>query len=111
MMKCRGIFRVRRIIKVPAFLSPRPSRPSPHQSLCCEGCLSIESSPARPADALMSTAAVTTVPPASSSFDERWEAWQAKGAAHDRAVRRKLAIAAPFFAIVAGAIFYALVVR
>jgi hypothetical protein len=43
----------------------------------------------------------------SPSFDERWEAWQAKGAAHDRAVRRKLAIAVPFFAVVAGAIFYA----
>jgi hypothetical protein len=27
-------------------------------------------------------------------FDERWAAWQARGAAHNRAVRGKLAIAA-----------------
>ena len=73
--------------------------------------MSIESSSALTPDVLMPTAAVATVPPASSSFDERWEAWQAKGAAHDRAVRRKLAIAAPFFAVVAGAVFYALVAR
>jgi hypothetical protein len=26
----------------------------------------------------------------STRFDERWAAWQAKGVAHDRAVRRKL---------------------
>ena len=46
-----------------------------------------------------------------ASFDERWEAWQAKGAAHDRAVRRKLAIAAPLVAVIAAVIFYALVIR
>jgi small-conductance mechanosensitive channel len=55
--------------------------------------------------------AVTTVIPVSLTFDERWEAWQARGAAHDRAVRRKLTIAAPLLAIVAAAIFYALVIR
>jgi small-conductance mechanosensitive channel len=71
--------------------------------------MSIECSPALAPDVLTPTAAVTTVPPASSSFDERWEAWQAKGAAHDRAVRRKLAIAAPIVAIVVAAILYALV--
>jgi hypothetical protein len=51
--------------------------------------------------------------PAVSSFDERWEAWRARGAAHDRAVGRRLAIAAPILAVVAVAIaiFYALVVR
>lgn len=43
-----------------------------------------------------------------TSFDERWAAWRAKGAAHDRAVRRKLAIAAPLFIIVAAVVFYAL---
>ena len=59
----------------------------------------------------MPATAVTSVPPASSSFDERWQAWQAKGAGHDRDVRRKLAIAAPFFAIVAGAVLDALVIR
>jgi hypothetical protein len=54
---------------------------------------------------------VATVHPVLTSFGERWEAWQAKGAAHDRALRRKLAIAAPVFAVVAAAIFYALVGR
>ena len=43
-----------------------------------------------------------------TGFDERWAAWRAKGAAHDRAVRRKLAIAAPLFIIVAAVVFYAL---
>jgi hypothetical protein len=38
------------------------------------------------------------------------EAWQAKGAAHERAFRRKLAIAAPVVAIVAAVVFYALVI-
>jgi small-conductance mechanosensitive channel len=56
-------------------------------------------------------AAPLTVQPVSPSFDERWDAWQAKGAAHDRAVRRKLAIAAPIVAVVAAALFYAVVVR
>ena len=46
-----------------------------------------------------------------TSFDERWAAWRAKGAAHDRAVRRKLAIAAPLFIIVAAVVFYALIGR
>ena len=30
-----------------------------------------------------------------ASFEQRWAAWQARGAAHDRAVRRKMAVAAP----------------
>lgn len=42
------------------------------------------------------------------TFDERWAAWQAKGAAHDRAVRRRLAIAAPLSIVVAAVILYAL---
>ena len=46
-----------------------------------------------------------------TSFDERWAAWQAKGAAHDRAVRRKLAIAAPIVLIVAAVVFYAMIGR
>ena len=45
-----------------------------------------------------------------TNFDERWAAWKAKGAAHDRAVRRKLAIAAPIL-LVAAAVFYALIGR
>ena len=47
----------------------------------------------------------------SSSSDERWAAWQAKGAAHDRAVRRKLAFAAPIVFLVAAVIVYAMVGR
>ena len=41
----------------------------------------------------------------SATFDERWAAWQAKGAAHDRAVRRKMTIAAPILIVVAGVIY------
>jgi hypothetical protein len=54
---------------------------------------------------------LTPISQASSSFDDRWEAWQAKGAAHDRAVRRRLALAAPFLVIVTGALLYAFVLR
>jgi hypothetical protein len=45
---------------------------------------------------------------ASAQFDERWAAWQAKGAAHDRAVRRKMAIAAPILIVIAAVVLYAL---
>jgi DNA-directed RNA polymerase subunit K/omega len=62
-------------------------------------------------DIVTATIAVTTPATASSSFDERWEAWQAKGAAHERAFRRKLALVAPVVVIVAAAVFYALVIR
>ena len=44
----------------------------------------------------------------SATFDERWAAWQAKGAAHDCAVRRKMAIAAPMLLIVVAVVIYAL---
>jgi hypothetical protein len=47
----------------------------------------------------------------SATFDERWAAWQAKGAAHDRTVRRKLAIAAPTLLVVVAVVMYALVGR
>jgi hypothetical protein len=46
-----------------------------------------------------------------ASFDERWAAWQAKGAAHDRAVRRTMAIAAPILIAIAAVIVYAFVGR
>jgi hypothetical protein len=49
-----------------------------------------------------------TPPPAAGSFDERWAAWEAKGAAHDRAFRRKMAIATPILLILAAVILYAL---
>jgi small-conductance mechanosensitive channel len=56
-------------------------------------------------------APISTTAGEPESFDERWAAWQAKGAAHDRAVRRKLAIAAPILIIVAAVIVYALLGR
>ena len=43
-----------------------------------------------------------------STFDERWAAWEAKGAAHDRAFRRKLTVAAPILIIVVAVIVAAL---
>jgi hypothetical protein len=43
-----------------------------------------------------------------ATFDQRWAGWQAKGAAHDRAVRRKMALAAPIVIIVAAVIIYVL---
>jgi hypothetical protein len=49
----------------------------------------------------------STRAPEPASFDERWAAWQAKGAAHDRAVRRKMAVAVPILLIVTGVILYA----
>jgi hypothetical protein len=52
----------------------------------------------------------TPLPQALSS-DERWAAWQAKGVAHERAVRRKLAFAAPIVILVVAVIVYALVGR
>ena len=73
--------------------------------------MSTGDSPARAPDAPALATAVATIQAPSPSFDERWEAWQAKGEAHDRAVRRNLAIAAPFVAVAAGAILYALVLR
>jgi hypothetical protein len=54
-----------------------------------------------------------TSPPdtASATFDERWAAWQAKGAAYDRAVRRRMAIAAPIVLVVVAVVSYALLGR
>jgi hypothetical protein len=67
-------------------------------------------SPARAPNAPALKAAVATIQAVSPSFGGRWEAWQANGEGYDRAVRRTLTIAAPFVAIAAGAIFYALVI-
>ena len=47
----------------------------------------------------------------SASSEERWAAWQAKGAAHDRAVRRRMAVAAPVLLLVAAVVIYALLGR
>jgi small-conductance mechanosensitive channel len=46
-----------------------------------------------------------------ASFDQRWAAWQAKGDAHDRAVRRKMAVAAPILIVVAAVVIYVLLGR
>jgi small-conductance mechanosensitive channel len=56
-------------------------------------------------------AAASTAVPEGTSFDERWAAWQAKGAAHDRAVRRKMTIAAPILMVVAAVVIYVLLGR
>ena len=42
------------------------------------------------------------------SFDERWAAWQAKGAAPDRVVRRTVTIDAPIVMIVAAVVLHLL---
>ena len=68
--------------------------------------MTVEALPVETPGALTSTTAGEA-----ASFDERWAAWQAKGAAHDRALRRKLAIAAPIFAIVAAILVYGLLAR
>jgi hypothetical protein len=60
--------------------------------------------------------AIATPPKAAASiavnesiaFDERWAAWQAKNAAHERAFRRKVAFAAPILILVATVVIYAL---
>ena len=43
-----------------------------------------------------------------TTSDERWATWQAKGATHDRAFRRKLAVAAPIAIVVLAVIVFAL---
>lgn len=47
----------------------------------------------------------------SEDFDQRWDAWQRKGAAHDRAVRRQLAVGAPVVIAVIAAVAYFLLQR
>jgi hypothetical protein len=48
---------------------------------------------------------------ATPSEAERWTAWDARGVAHDRAVRRKMTIAVSSLLVVAAAIVYALLGR
>jgi small-conductance mechanosensitive channel len=64
-----------------------------------------------PIVAALPQAAKSTAVPEAASFEERWAAWQAKGAAHDRAVRRKMAIAAPILIVVAAVVIYLLLGR
>ena len=54
---------------------------------------------------------ISTAVSESADFDERWAAWQAKGAAHDRAVRRKMAIVVPVLLVVAAVVMYAFLGR
>ena len=58
------------------------------------------------------TEAVPSTSTASSMLDadERWRAWQAKGAAHDEAVRRRMLIVIPIV-IVLAIVFYVIVLR
>jgi len=56
-------------------------------------------------------AAISTAVAEAAGFDERWAAWQARGAAHDRAVRRKMTVAAPILIAVAAVVFYVLLGR
>jgi hypothetical protein len=69
---------------------------------------------------MATTAATVVAPPGiptptpvtdSATFDERWAAWEAKGRAHHRAVRRKTAVAAPILLVVVAAVLYALLGR
>jgi hypothetical protein len=62
--------------------------------------------PAQAPNAAAADASAFTNRPDSSPFDERWGAWQAKGTAHDRAVLRKAAIAAPLLLSVVAVILY-----
>jgi hypothetical protein len=64
-----------------------------------------------PTAAAPSPAVVAAITPDTASSDERWAAWQAKGAAHERAVRRKMAIAAPILIVIAAVVIYALLGR
>lgn len=43
--------------------------------------------------------------PADADFDARWDAWRARGLAHERVVRRKLFVLASALAIVAAAAY------
>ena len=54
---------------------------------------------------------ISTAVSESADFDERWAAWQTKGAAHDRAVRRKMAIVVPVLLVVAAVVMYAFLGR
>ena len=48
---------------------------------------------------------IETRVPESSTEAERWAAWQAKGAADHRAVRRKMAMVIPIVAVAAGLVY------
>ena len=47
----------------------------------------------------------------SAGFEARWAAWQARGATHERAFRRKMTFAAPILIVVAVVLLYAVLGR
>lgn len=69
--------------------------------------MSVTASPARAQDP--STHSVELRKDNPVGFEERWAAWQARGAAHDRAVRRRMMFAVPILAIVAAVLYVLLV--
>ena len=86
------------------FSEPLAVPADPHQSHLCEGHMPLD---------VLSVAVPTAAPPSTTtseppSFDERWAAWQAKGAAHERAVRRKMAFALPVLVVIAAIVIYLL---
>jgi hypothetical protein len=46
--------------------------------------------------------------PFDPQFEARWSAWQARGAAHDAEIQRRLRLAAPFLALLTAAAPYLL---
>jgi hypothetical protein len=75
-------------------------QPSPKHIL--EGCMVPNESTVGVAVSTGGHAAVAMVP--DSGFDARWDAWRARGMAHERAVRRKLTLIAGLTSIVATAV-------
>jgi hypothetical protein len=65
--------------------------------------MAIESPPVYSPDGLKDAALVQ--PPVTASFEERWAAWRSRGAAHDREVRRRMAMAAPVLVAVAAILY------
>ena len=57
----------------------------------------------------LSTPLAVAAPAVTPGFEARWAAWQARGAAHDRAFRRRLAIVAPLVAVGAAVLYVLLV--
>ena len=68
--------------------------------------MSFQSTRVEPVSATTDTLLAETVESsARGTFDERWAAWQARGAAHERSARRKIGIAAPVVALAAAAVY------
>ena len=70
--------------------------------------MSVTASPVSPQEVSTSHAAIPEA--VTTSFEERWAAWQARGAAHDRTARRRMMFVLPILAVVA-AVLYGLVLR